>query len=182
MPRTSRAADIRTEYVHWLEQQLKDENSRGTATFWGLANLMFDTEFTWTHPMDENRVVDGMDLRAEFSHIAPVGRANMLALGPVSFLEVLIGLSRKMAFVAGESAPGWAYVLLQNLGLEKAYDPLSRRKQNQAQTTMATVMSRSYNPDGTGGFFPLSWPDGDQTQVELWYQLNAYIAELHPEH
>jgi hypothetical protein len=45
-----------------------------------------------------------------------------------------------------------------------------------------TCIWRTYQPDGQGGFFPLAWPEEDQTKVELWYQIAAYIDELHPEH
>jgi hypothetical protein len=61
-------------------------------------------------------------------------------------------------------------------------DPFTQPKQRKVQEIMDTVINRTYLPDGTGGFFPLIRPDGDQTQIELWYQLNAYVEELHPEH
>jgi hypothetical protein len=41
---------------------------------------------------------------------------------------------------------------------------------------------RTYDPDGVGGFFPLAWPKEDQTKIEIWYQMNAYAKEIHPEY
>ena len=173
---------LRREYLRWLEAQLKDEHSPITS-YWELTNLMFDTEFDWSLvPMDENRVVDGADLRIEFANEFNVPKSRMLELNPVSFLEVLIGLSRRLGFVAGGSAPGWAWQLLGNLDMHRLSDPLTRHKRRRALEIMTIVIERKYQPNGVGGFFPLSWPDEDQTRVELWYQLNAFAEEIHPEH
>jgi hypothetical protein len=174
--------EIKEEYLRWLEAQIKDDTS--SKSYWDLINLLFDTEFTWSEsiPMDENRLVDARDLRVEFGNEFRRPRSRVLNLGPISFLEVLIGLSRRLAFIAGGSAPGWAWILLGNLELQRMTNPLTRPKQARIHDITSTVIERTYLPDGMGGFFPLAWPDGDQTRVELWYQLHAYVAELHPEH
>jgi len=170
------------DYLRWLEPLLRDEYSDQTKTYWDLTNLMFQREFGWVVDRDRNRIQDGLDLRVEFAHLHRVRTEVMDPIGPCSFLEVLIGLSRRLAFTAGGEAPGWAWQLLGNLEFHRMSDPLSRHKQQKAEEIMSTVIERRYLPDGTGGFFPLAWPDDDQTQIELWYQLNAYVAELHPEH
>ena len=174
--------NLTEDYLRWLEPQLRDEHGNPGKDYWDLLNLMFEKKFTVVVPMDENRAVDGLDLRTEFAHEIRIRPNRMQILGASSFLEVLIGLSRRMAFIAGGSAPGWAWHLLSNLELHRMSDPLSRPKHNKAQEIMDTVISRSYSPDGTGGFFPLAWPDEDMTRIELWYQMNAYVGELHPEH
>jgi len=143
---------------------------------------MFEREFGWILDKDRNRIQDGLDLRVEFAHTRRVRPEVMEPIGPCSFLEVLIGLSRRLAFTAGGEAPGWAWQLLGNLEFHRMSDPLSRQKYRKVRETMEMVISRAYSPDGTGGFFPLAWPDEDQTRIELWYQLNAYVAELHPGH
>jgi len=179
---TQKTRNLTEDYLRWLENQLRDEHSNLNKTYWDLTNFMFETKFVVVVPMDENRLVDGTDLRVEFARMIRVAPVKMERLGPSSFLEVLIGLSRRLEFNAGGSAPGWAWQLLDNLELTRMSDPLTRHKRNRAAEIMDMVMQRKYAPDGTGGFFPLAWPDDDQTQLELWYQLNAYIEELHPEH
>lgn len=170
-------------YLRWLEPQLRDgRDNRGNKVYWDLLNLMFEKEFVVVNPMDENRAVDGCDLRVEFSREKRLRPNALEGLGSCSFLEVLIGLSRRVAFAAGGTAPGWAWTLLDNLELLRMSDPLSRFKARKANEIVDAVIHRNYMPDGTGGFFPLAWPDDDQTRVELWYQMHAYISELHPEH
>lgn len=180
----TRIERLKEDYLRWLEPQLRDEHGNPDKSYWDLLNVMFETPFGWSVPMDDNRLVDGLDLRRDYAReTRPRPTENQLdRLGPCSFLEVLIALSRHMAFVAGGGAPGWSWQLLDNLELTRMYDPLSRQKEQKARGILDTVIHRKYSPDGTGGFFPLAWPDGDQTQVELWYQLNAYVGELHPEH
>jgi hypothetical protein len=147
-----------------------------------LLQIMFNKEFIWTVPHDDNRVVDGLDLRAEFCYARHIRPDALKDLGPASFLEVLVGLSRRLSFAAGGQARGWAKQLMVNLELHRMPDPLSKRKAKQAEDILDTCMRRTYTPDGQGGFFPLAWPDEDQREVELWYQMAAYINELHPEH
>ena len=175
--------DIAADYLRWLEPQLRDEHGNPDKSYWDLLNVMFEKEFGVIIPMDENRMVDGLDLRVEFARENQVPKRIMNRfLWPCSFLEVHIALSRHMAFLAGGAAPGWAWHLLTNLELDRLSDPLTRSKYKKAQEIMDTAIWRTYSPDGTGGFFPLAWPEDDMTKIELWYQMNEYVGELHPEH
>jgi hypothetical protein len=145
---------------------------------------MFEKEFIWLVPNDDNRLMDGLGLRVEFcqQHDLPVGQvAAFLSKGrpipPCSFLEVLIALSRRLAFNAGGSADGWAWVLMHNLELHRITDPVGRGKARRADAIMEQCIWRKYGPDGRGGFFPLEIPREDQSQVEIWYQMADYISE-----
>lgn len=171
------------DYLRWLELQLRDKQlAAPSRSFWGLVELMFNKEFVWLIANDDNRIVDGLDLRAEFCHDHNLASDSLRNLGPCSFLEVLIGLSRRLAFAAGGSAPGWAWQLLNNLELHRMGDPLDQRKARKADDILDAVIWRTYAPDGQGGFFPLIDAEEDQTQVEIWYQMSAFIGEMHPEH
>lgn len=173
-------------YLRWLENELTSESPRPDRSYFELVWVMFEKEFQWSPElpwsvaMDDNRLAEGMELRTEFADLHGYSREEMAHLGPCSFLEVLIGLARRMSFVAGGSSSRWAWQLVVNLGLDRMWDHLSRPKTRKVLQVMDTVIKRNYHPNGVGGFFPLSWTDRDQRQVELWYQLNAYVEELHP--
>jgi hypothetical protein len=174
-------------YLAWLAPQIRDEGSASpNQSHWTLLEMMFEKEFDVQRayvPYDDNRVADGRDLRAEFCHDRRIPlEALKRELHPVSFLEVLIGISRRLAFKAGGSAPGWAWQLVNNLELHRMTDPLGRTKQRRVNDILDRCISRNYQPDGQGGFFPLAWPDEDQTRVEISYQMAAFIAEIHPEY
>lgn len=170
-------SDWAEAYLHWLETQVKeDEHPRRTYT--DLMQLMHAQEFVWQVPNDHNRIQDGLDLRLEFlenHRNAP----EKDYFGPCSMLEVLIGISRRLEFQTGGSAEGWAWQLIVNLDFQNMADPLSQRKAGQVADKLEALIWRNYNPDGTGGFFPLAWPETDQRKVEIWYQMAAYVNEIH---
>jgi len=161
---------INHDYFAWLVAQVNVPNGR---TCGDLFEEMHNTEFVWKVPNDDNRVQDGMDLRSEFTD-----RVSDLILEGVTFLEVLVALSRRLAFTAGGEARVWAWQLLRNLRLQKMTDPLSEDKRNRVRDILDTVIWRTYREDGRGGFFPLSNPAEDQTKVEIWYQMNLYVIEM----
>jgi len=39
------------------------------------------------------------------------------------------------------------------------------------------VILRRYSKTGKGGLFPLKHPKKDQTEVEIWYQMQQYVME-----
>ncbi len=178
---TTTINSISDDYLAWLEIQIRDENGTRGRSYWDLLRLMYEKEFLSFVANDDNRIADGLDLRIEFcyaQHIRPNALRN---LGPCTFLEVLIGLSRKLAFAVGGNSVGWAWQLVINLELHMMTDPLPSRKARKTNDILDTVINRTYDPDGSGGFFPLAWPEDDQTKIELWYQMAAYIDEMHPE-
>jgi hypothetical protein len=159
------------EYFEWLTSQIYINNNR---TYNDLFERLHETEFIWTIANDDNRVQDGLDLRAEFLD-AVRGEAE-LPQG-ASVLEVLIALSRTMAFTAGGNPRIWAWKLLRNLKLNKSTDPLTGEKAARVEEILEALIWRTYSRNGQGGFFPLREPHEDQTKVELWYQMNAYVME-----
>lgn len=161
-----------TEYFVWLTNQIAIPE-RNPHTYHGLFERLHETEFVYTVLGDDNRAQDARDLRAQFSDGA--WRAPRR---PVSVLELLIALSRRTAFICGGHAEEWAWHLLENLNLHKASDPLGRKKADRVDETLERLIWRTYEYDGTGGFFPLRHPKEDQSKLEIWFQMNAYALEI----
>lgn len=162
------------DYYEWLVSQIRVPPNKPLT---GVFERMHNLEFIWFIPNDDNRVQDGLDLRIEFLD----GTNKRLDLNGVTILEVLVGLSRRVAFTAGGDAKTWAWRLLKNLKLHKCTDPLSDDQANRVDDILYSVVWRTYAADGWGGFFPLKQPSEDQTKVELWYQMNAYVIEMKEE-
>lgn len=162
------------EYYLWLTQKIHIPNGKN---YLDLFERLHNFEFVWTVPNDDNRVQDGIDLRSEFLDIRGGGEIN---LSGATFLEVLIALSRRMAFIAdgGHRSSQWAWVLLKNVRLHKFSDPLTPQRAARVDEILHDLVWRNYSPDGRGGFFPLQSPDVDQTKIEIWHQLNAYVSEM----
>lgn len=161
------------EYYAWLKSQIHIPNEK---TYDELFERMHNVEFVWTVPNDDNRVQDALDLRSQFAN----GHVNAMELGGATFLEVLVALSRRVAFISGGigEPPQWAWELMKNLRLHRAADPMNKEKQDKVDHILHDVIWRTYREDGLGGFFPLQNPDRDQRQVEIWYQMNAYVNEM----
>lgn len=173
------------EYLRWLAPQIREEtDGNPNRTYWDLIHLMFEKRFVDAELIanDHNRIEDGLALRVEFCHERNIPPEASTGLGPCSFLEVLIGLSRRLSFMAGGAPAGWAWVLVSNLELHRVPDPIGRGRARKVDSIMDDCIHRNYSPDGQGGFFPLAYPEEDQTRVELWYQLGLYVNELNPEH
>jgi hypothetical protein len=163
---------LESDYFLWLVSQIHCPRDR---TYIELFERMHALDFVWTIPNDDNRVQDGLDLRTEFlgdSH-EKMGGSEL-----ISILELLIALSRRIAFVAGGESHNWAWKLVKNLHLGKMSDPLTDDKLNRVEEILERLIWRNYAPNGEGGFFPLDHPREDQTKVELWYQMNAYVNEM----
>lgn len=170
------------QYLTWLYSQVSSVKAKNpTRTYWSLLRQLYTKEFVWFVPNDDNRVEDGRDLRYEFieSQRIEVAERDWLNLG-CSVLEMLMGLSRRLSFEAGGESREWFWHLIDNLGFINCTDAWYKNsKHNEAvDDKLERLIFRTYDYDGAdGGLFPLSHPEEDQRNVEIWYQLSAYILE-----
>lgn len=169
-------------YLEWLYSQVASVKQRAkTKTYWSLFRQLYRTEFVWLVPNDDNRVQDGRDLRWEFIRECDIrnAEASWMRLG-CSMLELLIGLSRRLAFEDGQSPVHWFWVMLGNVELDQCTDMVYQQKpqvETWVENIAERIIFRQYEPDGSGGLFPLQHPMQDQREVELWYQQCAYLLE-----
>lgn len=165
-------------YFRWLYSLVANaEETRKSRCFWNLLRKFHQKEFTWFVLNDDNRVEDGKALRYEFMEIHGIRHVERawLELG-CSFLEMLIGLSRRAEFEGGYTSQIWFWHFVRMLDLT-AYSDRVVFPETEIEDVMDTVIWRTYLPDGNGGLFPLRDPQQDQRQLEIWDQLNAYLIE-----
>lgn len=162
-------------FLAWLAPQIEPNRRRN---FDELLRIMHAKEFVFVLALDENRIQDAHDVRLEYFqaiNMKPYVTTDLL--GPISVLEILIALSRRMSFITSSPPGDWAWVLLQNLELNGYSGHIRRRWAEEIDDILERLIWRQYEPDGSGGFYPLAWPQEDQRNVELWYQMAAYLAE-----
>lgn len=165
-------------YIRWLYSQVADVKFRvPSRTYWFLIRQLHDKEFVWFVPNDDNRVEDGRALRAEFLEVAHTRRPDPEWMDRgVSMLEMLIGLSRRLAFESDESPEYWFWTMLGNIHIFKTrHHDASEYDQRKVDAALDRVIHRTYDRGGLGGLFPLQSTRRDQRKVELWYQMNAYL-------
>lgn len=167
------------QYLVWLYSQAHSLRLKNpTRTYWGLFRQLYFKEFIWLIPNDDNRAEDGRDLRYEFIDQMDIENApaSWMRMG-CNVLEMLTALSRRLAF-EGEGHPAdWLWLLLVNLDLSGLNDRGYSRHKRRVDEILENMIWRTYEPDGRGGLFPLRHPVEDQREVEVWYQLCAYLLE-----
>ena len=165
------------EYFIWLYKQIGNSRLKNPSrTHWSLARQLFTKEFVWIVPNDDNRVEDGRDLRHEFLEASEIldPSPEWIGLG-CSFLEMLIGLSRRLSFETDGEPREWFWQLIENLDIYHNDQVYNNAIRKQIDDVLERVIWRTYNYNGQGGLFPLEMADSDQRKVEIWYQLGAYL-------
>lgn len=139
-------------------------------------------DFRWSVENDSNRAADGMNLRESYRRTTTED-CDCLK-GPCSIFEMLIALSERMNFELGDvnpenRIPEFFWKLIRNLGLETygECDPAMDKKRFLNDGHISRFLDREYHRSGMGGLFPLRRPHEDQRQIEIWYQMHAYLAE-----
>lgn len=164
-------------YFEWLYSQVASVKTKNPSkTYWKILNILFKKEFVWIVPNDDNRIEDGKELRYEFiEECKPeVVDQNWMELG-CSMLELFVGLSRRLAFETNAPPYEWFWEIMENLDL--VYNDAVHIPRDRVEEKLDRVIWRNYRPNGRGGLFPLRKPRQDQREVEIWYQLNAYLLE-----
>lgn len=171
------SGDLDVRYLTWLYSQVANTRTRtGPKTYWNLLQQLFRTEFVWFVPNDDNRAEDGRALRAEWTAEEEIEvDREWLSLG-CNFLELLIGLARRLDFETDGGVSEWFWQLIENLGLSGFTDAKYFEAEEVTDITHR-VMFRSYDRDGNGGLFPLRRASKDQREVEIWYQLSEYLLQ-----
>lgn len=143
------------------------------------------TEFRYSAMMDRNRDMDGREWRNRYGGELPPAFLKR----PASVLEVLLGLADRMAFELDdeEGIAAYFWEMLNNLGIAYAdYDfELDASLDRKVDKAINRWMSRQYDSHGRGGVFPLEFvPEfyesdefHNQNRLELWYQMQLYLAE-----
>ena len=150
-----------------------------------LMKQLYDMEFYSLIPNDDNRGMDGLQIRDTF--IDNGGGQQALPLSPCSVLEMLIGLSFRLEFETSQSKwektpKEWFWILMDNLDIHYRYnqDLSLDEYSDKIVTKVSHFIERHYKSSGEGGLFPLKHAIKDQKKVEIWYQMSAFILENYP--
>lgn len=169
---------VENAYFNWLCHKVIDVSlTDPSQTYWKLFKIMFGTEFVWTVAMDENRAVDGKDLRKQFLLVAdipddPVWREEI----PCSVLEMLVAFAIRAEDMTDIPYRELFWEFIMHLELEECTDELDM-DESYIKEVLDTFMWRTYDYFGRGGICPITHPSKDQRTVDIWYQFCEYVAE-----
>ena len=162
---------MRERYFHWLLKFVGNGFCRKNSYF-RLLEYLFDTEYYWSIPMDENRASDGIELRHRFVVECDEDReASYVYLsGPASVLEVLIALSIKMECIARGSidlskSGQWFWGMIKCLNIFDCYDG------NFDENKVEYFLDGWFDIDSEISIFP-------QGEGELWTQAMDFLSGI----
>lgn len=172
---------IDEEYFEWLYKSIAGRSKNPDHSYWLLCEQLHKKEFVWFVPNDDNRIVDGKDLRYEYVHLREITDPdqNWLELD-CSMFEMLVALSRRASFQAEGTHDEWFWRFLTNVDLRKCTDSYyidNSDAWNEVNDTLDRINERTYQRNGQGGLFPIRSAHRDQRKIEIWYQLAAYLLE-----
>lgn len=134
-----------------------------------LLNELYSIDFIPIIERDENRAIDGLDLRENL---------GFFSNRPCSVLEMLISLSGRFEGNSGFDKSQVRFnfwLLIEHLTLNRFDD--SRFNLRVVREIIDRFLKRKFTYDGFGGLFPLKHPKKDQRNVEIWDQMQAWEIE-----
>lgn len=176
--------DINQRYFEWLCDLVHVD--QGDKTWWILMRDLHAKVFYSLVPHDENRAWDGLELREDFMKELWYPKYAEIE-GECSVLEMLIGLARRIDFETSDPYSEnqtdrtvyWFWEMIDNLGLMPFDDEsyIDNGGMHFVYGILKRLVNRKYKRNGSGGLFPLEHPRKDQREVEIWYQMSAYLLE-----
>lgn len=174
---------IDEKYYNWLVSIIIND-SPPVRTYNKLLRQLYETVYYWRDdiPMDENRAIDGVDLRylyyEERFMNRPVGPEDDI---PCSVLEMLVALARRcndwVVCDPDERYGYWFWTFIGNLGLLDMSD--DKFDTYFVQFVIDRWLFGRYEFDGSGGLFPLKDATKDQRKVDLWSQMGYFLDETY---
>jgi len=176
---------ISERYFRWMTDLVCDcEYAKGLS--WdALFRELHQTTFTYILPMDENRAMDGIDLRYRFGYEEDYSRDELLDLDDreCSVLEMMVALALRCEEhimddpESGNRTGRWFFEMIDNLGLSDMDDEHFHR--DRVRFVIQRFLDRKYEPNGKGGLFSLeSGNHRDMRHIDIWYQMMWYLNSI----
>lgn len=170
------------EYFEWLCGFICERRDSKIISFDRLLWRLHHIDFRWSHPMDQNREMDGIDLRWRFTLETGYPDIPDCLDGPCSILEMMIALALRCEETLmddpayGNRTAQWFWTMIVNLGLGSTTD--AEYEERYVDDVIETFLNREYEPNGKGGLFWIRDCDCDLRNYEIWFQLNCYINSI----
>ena len=174
----------REQYYDWLYKTVCGEWEPRNLSFHKLLSFLFNRDYVPACEMDICRATDGINLRYRFATENDIPYVRLDAEFhnvPCSMLEMMVALALRIEehimedASAGNRVGQWFWNMIVSLGMAAMDD--QRFDADRAEYIVDRFMRRDYKPNGAGGLFTLAYPTEDMRQIDIWYQLMAYLNE-----
>lgn len=140
---------------------------------------LYDTDFRYSIPTDENRAKDGIDLRYRFALERGLELPFRVEDTPCSVLEMMVALALRCEEHimhdpdCGIRTAQWFWGMITNLDLDSMANDNFDEKFVDKRLSM--LLDRTYKRNGEGGLFTVKDCRFDLRKVEIWYQMCWYL-------
>ena len=151
-------------------------------------NLLIELHYIPFHysiSLDRSRAEDGMIVRDIFG--LENGYPNLNFDEKCSVLELLVALAVRIEYEyignpSEEHPEKIFWEMIENLfNMDENWRLCGPEIDVQfVHYTVDKWLDRRFDYDGHGSIFPLKYPDCDQTQIDIWSQMNRYLMENYP--
>lgn len=171
--------NIKEELFEWIYQSIDGKG------YSDLLQMLYDIPFYTIIPLDDNRLIDGCDMRFRFADecdIPTVVLNKVFNNRECSVLEMMVGLSIRIEDTImsdsdfGDRTSMWFWIMIKSLGLYNMTN--DRIDIDYVINTVDTFLNRGYRPNGEGGLFTVNNTSKDMRDVEIWYQMCMYFDNL----
>ena len=167
--------DVEDLYFKWLST-LVFPNEEIQRNYIGLLNLLYEIRYVWDPniPLDENRYIDGINLRESFSYKSkiPSDIVQNSIQGPCNILEMICALGIRIDndimatyYTGYDHGYFWIQKMLKNLNILQ-YDDLNF-DEDAIRCKIDNFLHRRYSENGFGGLFYVPNSEKDMRRAKV---------------
>lgn len=175
----TKSTNLKEKYLLYLQNMVCDNEYSGQ-NYQKLFRQLYETEFYAVIDMDENRIVDAIEFRAEYEQ-SKTGCRGAID-DEISVLEVMVALAVRCEdhimcnFEYGNRTPKWFWYMIQSMGLLD-YDDFNYIPE-EIDDILRKMLERDYDFDGFGGLFYIENSIHDLRKADIWYQMNWWLSTI----
>lgn len=179
------------QYFDWLCELVNGKDPR--ESYVRMLEVLFSHQYSYDcrfFELEKDRVSDGVELRRKFVEDICVSRGEnpstaLAMLGGTwscSVFEMLVALAIRIdRDVLGEGErcdpTRWFWEMIRNLDIAISDSYFRDEDVFVIRKALDRWLARAYEPDGTGGIFPIPGSPNDQRKELTWYQMHEYLIK-----
>lgn len=171
---------IELEYFEWIKSLVNPDK----LPFDKLLEHLYEIDFISIKDDDNNRAIDGTDLRYTFCYEKGYSNADsffitndVFANKSCSVLEMMVALANRMdeniMWNGYRRVHIWFFDMLASMGLDECTD--CNFNPGFIDLSVNAMMYYNIEMNGKGGLFISPFNDVDMRDLSLWYQMQVYI-------
>ena len=174
--------ELEKRYFEWLYDLVCNDGYVKGLRYEELLFSLYQKDFVYILPRDENRFIDGIGLRYRYGYEVGADKRwieEVLNDRPCSVLEMLIALALRIETeIMSDNEYGnrtwkWFWKMMTNMNLGGMTN--DKFDKGYVDRVIERMLARKYEANGRGGLFTIANCREDLRNVEIWSQMNWYL-------